>query len=134
MYWPIGTPRIFATSSRSGPAFNLVVSHDGLPNPFDNRPTDEASESPSGNVQQQQFPHDALELATPMTPLTPAIQPVDDQDHDPETSRPSPRLNVNIPLKDPVLALRISRPGHLFASITSTSMTIWQAKVGPSSG
>lgn len=128
MYWPIGTPRIFATSSRSGPAFNLVVSHDGLPNPFDNRPTDEASESPSGNVQQQQFPHDALELATPMTPLTPAIQPVDDQDHDPETSRPSPRLNVNIPLKDPVLALRISRPGHLFASITSTSMTIWQAK------
>ncbi|KAF4777578.1 hypothetical protein HER10_EVM0004011 [Colletotrichum scovillei] len=128
MYWPIGTPRIFATSSRSGPAFNLVVSHDGLPNPFDNRPTDEALESPSGNAHQQQLPHDALELATPMTPLTPAIQPVDDQDHDLETSRPSPRLNVNIPLKDPVLALRISRPGHLFASITSTSMTIWQAK------
>ncbi|KAL0766134.1 hypothetical protein CaCOL14_011332 [Colletotrichum acutatum] len=128
MYWPIGTPRIFATNSRSGPAFNLVVSHDGLPNPFDNRPTDEASESPFGNVQQQQSPHDTLELATPMTPLTPGIQPVDDQDHDPETSRPSPRLNVNIPLKDPVLALRISRPGHLFASITSTSMTIWQAK------
>ncbi|KAK1688166.1 RIC1-domain-containing protein [Colletotrichum godetiae] len=128
MYWPIGTPRIFATSSRSGPAFNLVVSHDGLPNPFDNRPTDDASESPSANAQQQQSPHDALELATPMTPLTPAIQPVYDQDQDPETVRPSPRLNVNIPLKDPVLALRISRPGHLFASITSTSMTIWQAK------
>ncbi|OHE90979.1 hypothetical protein CORC01_13723 [Colletotrichum orchidophilum] len=128
MYWPIGTPRIFATSSRSGPAFNLVVSHDGLPNPFDNRPTDKASGTPPLNAQPQPSPHDAIELATPMTPVTPAIQSVDNQDHDPETSRPSPRLNVNIPLKDPVLALRISRPGHLFATITSTSMTIWQAK------
>ncbi|OLN92890.1 Guanine nucleotide exchange factor subunit ric1 [Colletotrichum chlorophyti] len=126
MYWPIGTPRIYATSSRSGPAFNLVVSHDGLPNPFDNRPTDDASAQSCLNAQPQQL--EDVELATPLTPVTPAIQSVDDDRHDPPTSRPSPRLNVNIPLKDPILALRISRAGHLFAVITSTSMTIWQAK------
>ncbi|TQN69387.1 Guanine nucleotide exchange factor subunit ric1, partial [Colletotrichum shisoi] len=128
MYWPIGTPRIFATSSRSGPAFNLVVSQDGLPNPFDNRPTDEPSSYLNAQSQHSQQ-HDDIELTTPLTPVTPAIQSVDHDDaHGSETARLSPRLNVNIPLKDPVLALRISRPGHLFAVITSTSMTIWQAK------
>ncbi|KAK2014045.1 RIC1-domain-containing protein [Colletotrichum eremochloae] len=128
MYWPIGTPRIFATSSRSGPSFNLVVSHDGLPNPFDNRPTDEPSSYLNAQSQHSQQ-HDDVEIATPLTPVTPAIQSVDHDDaHSPETTRPSPRPNANIPLKDPVLALRISRPGHLFAVITSTSMTIWQVK------
>lgn len=134
MYWPIGTPRIFATSSRSGPAFNLVVSHDGLPNPFDNRPADEPSATSYLDSQLQRPQHDEIEPATPLTPVTPAIQSVDYDAHDSETSRPSPRPNANIPLKDPVLALRISRPGHLFAVITSTSMTIWQAKVSSLAG
>ncbi|KAF6822678.1 RIC1 domain-containing protein [Colletotrichum plurivorum] len=122
MYWPIGTPRVFATSSRAGPAFSLVVSHDGLPKPFDNRTEDDASHL---NAQQQ---HEDLEAATPLTPVTPAIQSVDDAAHDSDIPRPSPRPAANIPLKDPVLALRISRGGHIFAVITSTSMTIWQAK------
>ncbi|EQB57693.1 hypothetical protein CGLO_02137 [Colletotrichum gloeosporioides Cg-14] len=127
MYWPIGTPRIFATSSRSGPSFNLVVSHDGLPSPFDSRSRGDLS--PTSNLTTRSTPqHDDVELATPLTPMTPAIQSVDDDAHDPNNWHSSPRLNNNIPLKDPVLALRISRGGQLFAVITSTSMTIWQAK------
>ncbi|KAH0424801.1 hypothetical protein CcaCcLH18_11357 [Colletotrichum camelliae] len=127
MYWPIGTPRIFATSSRSGPAFNLVVSHDGLPSTFDNRSRGDSSPSSNLNTRSTSQ-HDDVELATPLTPMTPAIQSVDDDAHDPNNWHSSPRLNNNIPLKDPVLALRISRGGQLFAVITSTSMTIWQAK------
>ncbi|KAL0936631.1 RIC1 domain-containing protein [Colletotrichum truncatum] len=130
MYWPIGTPRIFATSSRSGPAFNLVVSHDGLPSPFDKRPAE--GSSPSAHLNAQPPSHhsqnDDIDLATPLTPVTPAIQSVDDDTRDEGTTYRSPHLNTNIPLKDPVLALRISRGGQLFAVITSTSMTIWQAK------
>ncbi|KAF4413924.1 Casein kinase II subunit beta-2 [Colletotrichum fructicola] len=127
MYWPIGTPRIFATSSRSGPAFNLVVSHDGLPSPFDSRSRSDSS--PSSNLNTRSTPqYDEVELATPLTPMTPAIQSVDDDAHDPNNWHSSPRLSNNIPLKDPVLALRISRGGQLFAVITSTSITIWQAK------
>ena len=34
-----------------------------------------------------------------------------------------------VPLKDPVLALRVARAGHLFAVITATSITVWQTKV-----
>ncbi|KAF9869805.1 hypothetical protein CkaCkLH20_12722 [Colletotrichum karsti] len=128
MYWPIGTPRIFATSSRSGPAFNLVVSHDGIPSPFDNRSADGSSPSSHPAIQSPSQ-RDDVELAAPLTPMTPAIQSVDDDDaQDPAIYRQSPRLNTNLPLKDPILALRISRGGQLFAVITSTSMAIWQAK------
>ncbi|TEA16523.1 Guanine nucleotide exchange factor subunit ric1 [Colletotrichum sidae] len=126
MYWPIGTPRIFATSSRSGPAFNLVVSHDGLPNPFDNRPLDETSTSPHSNIQPQA---EETDIPTPLTPITPAIQSVDQDDpFEQNALRMSPRPSANIPLKDPILALRISRGGHLFTVITATSMTVWQTK------
>jgi hypothetical protein len=62
--------------------------------------------------------------------MTPGIKPVE-LDHQ---RRFSTRSN-DIPVfesaeKQPLLSLRTSRTGHLFAVITSTSLTIWQTKVG----
>src|SRR3569833_1200183 len=77
MYWPVGTPRIFATSSSHTPTFNLVVSHDGLPSPpplRDDKPDHQSSLLPAAPTSSQ----DALGLpgalspATPTTPITPA--------------------------------------------------------------
>lgn len=72
--------------------------------------------------------------ATPATPATPAIEPVlhaepvDNGNTESTTSR-APEAN-SVPLKDPILALRVSRTGHMFAVITATSITLWQTKVG----
>lgn len=42
----------------------------------------------------------------------------------------SPDVDVpRVPVKDPILALRVSRAGHIFAVITKTSIVVWQTKV-----
>ncbi len=70
---------------------------------------------------------------TPTTPMTPAIKPVEHEYRDDASERPpSDPAPASIPVKEPTLALRVARSGHLFATITATSMTIWQTKVGSS--
>lgn len=141
MYWPVNTPKCFATSSNSGPDFNLIVSDDGLPNPFSQPPassqTTPASPDPTPTDDQARHSSkDDGQLTTPATPVTPAVQPVDhgfaetDSSASPSQMPTQPRGPTEIPLKDPILALRVSRSGHLFVVITATSMTIWQSKVG----
>ncbi|KAK3330321.1 RIC1-domain-containing protein [Apodospora peruviana] len=135
MYWPIGTPRIYATSSTHPSNNGQLVSHDGLP--FPNTPTEQRSESasllapPSAASQDGFFgiPPSPVTPVTPVTPLTPAVKPVEHEYHDGESLAHSPGLaSPGRSLKEPILALRIARAGHLFAVVTSTSMTIWQTK------
>lgn len=132
MYWPVGTPRIYATSSSSSsqPANLVVVSHDGLSLPSPDDKTDQASLLTIDSASSKDLVVPPTPL-TPMTPLTPGIKPVEhdlfDSPSDADTVHgPDP---AGIPLKESILALRVSRLGHIFAVITATSMTIWQAKV-----
>ncbi|KAM5356255.1 hypothetical protein ACJ41O_002901 [Fusarium nematophilum] len=130
MYWPIGTPRIYATSSSRAPAFKLVVSHDGLRSPSDTSlaaSPDPSSVNPRGPLLDD---IDSQPPPTPATPATPAVRPVEHEDY--TTSRPRPTSQSSdagvVPVKDPILSLRVSRSGNLFAVITTTSITIWQTK------
>ena len=137
MYWPIGTPRIYATSSSRAPTVKLVESHDGIQSPSELEPG--ASPPPGGlhpaAASDGQGQDHLQPPPTPITPLTPAVQSVEHDDgtfpeshsqqQEPETSK--------VPVADPILALRVSRAGHLFAVITATSITVWQAKVFTSS-
>lgn len=118
MYWPIGTPRIYATSSNRASGSRLFVSHDGVSGPDEAEP----------ESVKEDYGADATPPATPATPATPAIQSVEFGDGPTESS--SQNDDQTIPLKDPVLALRVSRSGNLFAVITATSITLWQTKVG----
>lgn len=130
MYWPIGTPRIYATSSSRAPACRLVVSHDGLSSPLDSSLA--ASPAfPSG--QPRGIDDDLLPPPTPVTPSSPKTPRIESVEHDDDgstDSRPESRGSDvdDLPLKDPVLAMRISRSGNLFAVITATSITVWQTK------
>lgn len=134
MYWPIGTPRVYATSSGRAPNLNLFVSHDGLPSrsesDLDSPPASEAKpRSVAG--------HDDVDIQppptpiTPITPITPAVQSVDHDENPMDSATWDPRRPEasEVPLRDPVLALRVARAGHLFAVITATSITVWQTKV-----
>jgi hypothetical protein len=134
MYWPIGTPRIYATGSSRSPTVKFLESHDGFQNPPE--PELGASPPPGGlHPRAAAGAHEELDVQpppTPITPLTPAVQSVE---HDGGMLGASSTSNNNqseantVPVKDPVLALRVSRAGHLFAVITATSITIWQTKV-----
>lgn len=137
MYWPVGTPRIYATSNSSLHAnVNIIVSYDGLsppaPDEKDIDKTDGASllTADSASSLDVPVPTPATPI-TPSTPFTPAIKPVEHDVFDAsiESSDQNGREPAGIPLKDPILALRVSRLGQIFAVITATSMTIWQAKV-----
>jgi hypothetical protein len=131
MYWPIGAPRIYAASNSRSQRDRIFESDDDA----ESRETTEGSgslvEAPSFTTEERtEYEHDATSgVSTPVTPITPGIKPVE---HD---IRFSTRLTGNETLvsgsaeKEPLLALRISRTGHLFAVITSTSLTIWQTKV-----
>ena len=132
MYWPIGTPRVYATSSSRAPGFNLFVSNDGLSaSPHDSDP---ASPSPGDAPSRLAAAHDDIEIhppPTPITPITPAVQSVEHDDNPLNSALGGSSVSGAgaLPLKDPVLALRVSRAGHLFAVITATSITVWQTKV-----
>lgn len=139
MYWPLGTPRIYATSSTRQPPPNRIVSDDGLPP--DNRPEQRLDRnsflSPHSAVVPDAFGNTPasssaapLTPVTPITPLTPGIKPVEHDYLEESSPGNSPGLvPASIPVHEPVVALGVARPGHIFAVITATSMTIWQTKV-----
>lgn len=135
MYWPIGTPRIYATSSSRAPGRNLFVSYDGLQQPPDSGSTSSLDTVPKPRTTAA---HEDVEVHPPPTPLTPAtpstpvVQSIDYDDVGDTaaaTSQTETELNNTVPLKDPVLALRVARAGHIFVVITATSITVWQTKV-----
>lgn len=140
MYWPVGTPRIYATSSSQSSDVNIVVSHDGLSPPSlddKDKDTDRADRASlltidSASSLDVPVPIPATPL-TPNTPHTPGIKPVEHDVFDAslDTSSGHGPEPAGIPLREPILALRVSRLGQIFAVITATSMTIWQAKVRP---
>ena len=136
MYWPLGAPRIYAASSSSKARRERVVEFE---DDAESRETTEGSgslvEAPSvksdGNGDGEPEAHSGV--ATPATPITPGIRPVE---HDAPPRLSARLLDNNLAglpgeqlEKEPLLALRLSRTGHLFAVITSTSLTIWQTKV-----
>lgn len=134
MYWPIGAPRIYAASNSKSSRDRILESDDDA----ESRETTEGSGSlvdvpgaaAPGKAEDDHEGTSGLSTPlTPLTPMTPGIKPVE---HD-------NRLNAGLSgteailsgsaEKEPLLALKISRTGHLFAVITSTSLTIWQTKV-----
>jgi hypothetical protein len=137
MYWPIGAPRVYAPSSSKSPEDRVLDFDDDA----ESRKTTEGSGSPVevSNTGLQGKGEGEYELAsglsTPITPMTPGIKPVE---HDTQR-RFSNRFLGQDPSfarsadKEPLLGLKISRTGHIFAVITATSLTIWQTKVGCSS-
>ncbi|PTB64112.1 RIC1-domain-containing protein [Trichoderma citrinoviride] len=129
MYWPIGTPRVHATSSSRASDANIYVSYDGLQSLSG---SSLASPQPEASAQ---APHDDSDDAqpppTPVTPATPAVKPVDRYEFFPDgaaAAKSQAAGDGRVPLKDPVLALRIARTGQMFAVITATSITLWQTK------
>ena len=176
MYWPVGTPRIYAAnttipqlSTGSNPHSRAFLSHDGASignngnnanddddagnrnangngNDNDDRDSDVNSINPndpllrrpdtSTTKSSESIEKDTSRLDFPITPglrtpLTPAVNAVD-HDRFQDAWGPSSQQvqqTAGIPTGEPILGLTVSRTGHLFAAITSTTLTVWQTKV-----
>lgn len=132
MYWPIGLPRIYAASSSSKAHQGRVfLSEDDAAS----RDTAEGSFSPPRDLstisEQEESDFQQQVPLTPATPLTPGIKSVDHDHVSPKIYNGDENVvdrNFGQVGKEPVLAVRISRTGHLFATITATTLTIWQTK------
>jgi RAB6A-GEF complex partner protein 1 len=130
MYWPIGAPRVYTSTNSRTRKGQLFRPDDGADSHQDSDSEAEAPISSSDAVQ------DVEETASGfLTPITPGIKPVEN-DGQPRLSARGIR-SIEDKLEDLVvqaedehiISLKISRSGHLFAVITSTSLTIWQTKV-----
>ncbi|KAI1476161.1 RIC1-domain-containing protein [Daldinia eschscholtzii] len=139
MYWPIGTPRIYATTtSQVSTKTNFTISNDGVSSITADTDSLSSSEPPPPVLLEEKdrsAPDTYLPPLTPglRTPATPAINSVEhDIYHDGSSftsqQHPSGAAGSSIPTGDPIIALKVSRTGHLFAVITATTMTIWQTK------
>ncbi|PQE25857.1 hypothetical protein CJF30_00000572 [Rutstroemia sp. NJR-2017a BBW] len=134
MYWPIGAPRIYAASSSAAPKDRIVRNEDDIESPENTEGSGSLINAPSLDLEGKPEDDQGIPsgLSTPVTPFTPGIKPVE---HDSQT-RDSNRSSLTDasyfssaqPEKESILALRISRTGHLFAVITATTLAIWQTK------
>jgi hypothetical protein len=134
MYFPIAAPRIYAASNNKAPNDRIHEFEDGIESHeiSDNGGISADAQSASSELKVEDGQDERLSTpVTPMTPMTPGIRPVE---HDSQR-RPFPQFSsqefafTGSPNKGPLLSLKISRTGHLFAVITSTTLTIWQTKV-----
>ena len=138
MYWPIGAPRIYAASSSKASNNRILDSDDDA----ESRETTEGSGSllNAPSIESEGGTDGDGErwlsgATTPLTPTTPGIKPVE-HDHQRRLSTrflgqdgSGPAFGSSQADKESLLALRISRTGHLFAVITSSTLTVWQTKV-----
>ncbi|KAI7553115.1 hypothetical protein KC331_g1450 [Hortaea werneckii] len=102
MYWPIGAPRVYALSKHAAATTTPVVSHDG-------------SDSEHENTNDQ-----AARGTAPDTPHTSSW--VSDEDGG------SAHEHDEAEAADSILAVKISRGGTIFATISLSTLTIWQTK------
>lgn len=136
MYWPIGAPRIFAASNKKEPDKQVFHSDDDAEN-YGNyeRRSSRISVSKSNSYAAQDEDELASELLLPLTPLPPGVKPVEQDAQRRLSTRSTGNLEDDLEdriaqaEKSPIISLKISRSGHLFAVITTTSLTIWQTKV-----
>ena len=130
MYWPIGTPRIYATSSSRAPAFKLFVTYDGLSSPPESGPTSPDPEGTLSRATADQAGDEHPLLPTPSTPAPPTVESVEQDDGSATQASGTGDAEADVvPSRDPILGLRVSRSGHMFVVITATTITVWQTKV-----
>lgn len=105
MYWPIGAPKTYAASKQSPPerSRSEVASNDGLDAQVDATQDD--------NIQASQQ-HESGSVHEPFQNVSSS--------------------EIGSPSAQEIVDVKIARGGHLFASITKSSLTVWQTKASDS--
>ena len=115
MYWPTGTPNVYALSKQSTSRTRLRSSSDGLNNENDDRGTGSSNGTSAHTNSREGF----IPNVTSLNPTVEEPTPNDER----ITGRGSTLADENT-----ILSADVSRGGSIFASITNSILTVWQAK------
>ena len=133
MYWPIGAPRIYAASLQQPPKSRSLESDDGAESQLADEEEDgplieTQSASKEANEGNSDSSYNAKLEEKPRINVTAsqtAARKVESSTRTNESTFEEGAENETI------IDLRASRTGHVFATITPTSLTVWQARVRP---
>jgi hypothetical protein len=137
MYWPIGAPRIYAASKHELDPKQTTTSLDGLEAPVQVRsPTPSAPAGTNGTATHDNGgdEDDGQSVEYDETDSIAQSESAADSDEKlaaPETSE-STGASPHAADDDPggeIVGLKVTRSGHMFATITQATLTVWQTKV-----
>jgi hypothetical protein len=145
MYWPIGAPRIYAASKQELATNKTSTSHDGLE---DNSQTPNVRDSTNGTAihnldgdDEDDEDEEEVEEAESVNDEKPngniqsaSASEASDGENLPavdalESNGTSPQALDEDP-GGVIVGLKVTRSGHMFATITQATLTVWQTKVG----
>lgn len=113
-YWPISSPSVFAATKHTDPG-RTHVSNDGVQRKQSDEERDE-----SGSSSESQSEEDKPAQNTSGV----------EKKEDGQLSRASARDQpVEDNIHGTIIAVRVTRNGHMFATLTRTTLTVWQTKV-----
>jgi RAB6A-GEF complex partner protein 1 len=112
-YWPISSPSVFAATKHTNPE-RTVVSHDGIRG----QQSHERPEDPDDSSKRRTEP----ELVSEGTNGTGYA--------DGATTENTSVLDTAAEddIHGEIIAIRVTRSGHMFATLTRSTLTIWQTK------
>jgi hypothetical protein len=144
MYWPIGAPRIYAASKTELDSKHITTSLDGLEAPAQVRtPTPTvpagtngtATHDRDGGEDEGESVEDEESLEDEETGSTAESAPAAGSNKKlatpvtSESNGASPQAADDDPGGE-IVGLKVTRSGHMFATITQATLTVWQTKVG----
>lgn len=116
-YWPISSPSVFAATKNTN-LERTPISHDGI---------DQASQSTRDGASEAENTTDTEEDKSER-----GLEEVKGEGKEQTKLQASvPDQFVEDDVHGEIVAIRVARSGQLFASLTRTTLTIWQTKVGP---
>jgi RAB6A-GEF complex partner protein 1 len=124
-YWPLSSPSVFAATKQTLPD-RVETSDDGaLPGAPSQR--DEHHDADSESIQSSVAPSEGQEEGNVNNlGSEPKIAQVDSQLHPPQYEPTQPPEDD---IAGQIVGIRVTRSGHMFATITQSTLTVWQTKV-----
>lgn len=140
MYWPAGAPKIYTASSHKtsrcrNVAFDDEIKPHDSPGCLSNPQTNKEKglfQPAQIDVNGQQHGTNSEPVTSPMPNFNVPLVRYVEQDPNPRLSsiwHNIEGMTYDYPDDLPLLSLKISRSGQIFAAITSISLTVWQSKV-----
>lgn len=122
MYWPVGAPKVYALSKLAPTKKSVTRSDDGLPGggveeagSHSEKPgtSSAGSRTPNGSYEHSETDASQASVTSSAASVNDAAEEIGDADQD---------------NKPEIMAVKVSRGGSVFATITRSTLTVWQTK------
>lgn len=131
-YWPISAPSVYAASKQKLPEACIATSDDGVRHPGQLQTHPGAS---YGDAQDED-PESTESSADPVTEdeddgAKQRQRRMDDNEEKSTATKdvPPKESSSEEDISGEIIGIRVTRSGHMFATITHSTLTIWQTKV-----